>query len=161
MTEYIRRCGHCGEKYTYQGSGAGCGRPENDAVFCPFCKRIQLDALSRVTRKCEGRYQDVREIPRFQNVSLVEALEWEKAQEVKRQKLRDEGKIVGVRVFMGLVKIDTGEWQKVREVVAQDGPHQGRRFKVATWPNSPEYEISIEMEYDLVNNRFTNVPWDC
>jgi len=159
MVIRISRCLHCGNRYGYQASGTGCGRAENDPLYCPICKKAQNDALHEISRRFEGRYQNVRDLPAFSDITSEMMLAWERDEEDDREQRRNDGQLVAVRVFPGLIRLETGECQRIREVAAQDGPHKGTRFKVASWPNDTEVEVAILREYDLAEMRFTGRPW--
>lgn len=159
-THRQHRCAHCGNHYSYQASGHGCLEPENDGTYCPTCKQAQLDAFDKIPRRFEARYQDIRQIPRFADITTEMVLAWEQTETTIRERRRAAGEIIGQRIFPGLVDMKKGEFQYIREVRAQDGPHAGLRLKVASWPSAPtDCEIEYPMEYDLAEKRFTGRDW--
>lgn len=60
MTRIIyHTCINCYDNYSYQSSGEGCGRPENDGDYCPRCKLNIIEALGRVPKVAEWTQVDV------------------------------------------------------------------------------------------------------
>lgn len=151
-THRVTRCAHCGSEYEFQASGPGCHDPFNDGTWCPVCKRVIAQALAKVPRLYECRYRDIKEMPdRFPDVTLEQVLEWERENLAPRA----EGRIVAQRIFAPLFNLKTGDAQNVREVRAPNG----QRFMLATWSQSPDYEIKVPWEFDLQKGCWTNHPW--
>lgn len=160
MRHTYKRCTHCGIRYEYQQSGAGCGRPENDSRYCMPCKGVYDEALRRafsgVARRYESRYRDIKEMPEYADVDLETLLRWEQGMKAP------DGVFKGMfvqQVWPGLFNLETGDSMSIRQVIAQDGPHKGRRFQLHLWKQSGEHEVKIEMEYDLIEGRFTGACW--
>jgi hypothetical protein len=159
MRHIYKRCTHCGIRYEYQQSGAGCERPENDNRYCPSCKGVYGEALrqvfAKVPRRYEGRYRNVKEVSKYADVDLKTILRWEQSMRTPK----DETRIPIQRIWPGLYNLETGDTMTIREIVAQDGNHKGQRFRLNLWEQTQEHEIKIEMEYDLVEGRFTGACW--
>lgn len=152
MRVFLQRCGHCGGKYEYQASGEGCHRNYNDGTYCPDCKRVQVEALKSCPRQFECRQRDIKELPdRFGGITLEQVLEWDKT-----SRKPTEGNPLGVqRIFVGLVNMETGDWQRNREVRSP----KGQKFIVSTWDKDPEYSIKVYWEWDTQKSEWTNRPW--
>ena len=157
-TARIERCRHCGQRYTHQTSGYGCGHPLNSGTYCPDCKAIEIEALRKafadVPRLFECRYQDVKEIPDLAWVTLEQVLEWEKTK-------GGTDDLLGVpmqRIWMPRFDLETPDSQNTREVKGL-GDAQGYRFRVMTWRKKPEHTIEVPREYDLIEQRFTGSNW--
>jgi hypothetical protein len=151
-THQYKRCGHCGVEYSYQGSGHGCLETLNDPTWCRTCKQAVDDALKAVPRRFECRYRHTHEMPdRFLDVTLEKLLEWEQENLAPRA----EGKLVAQRVFAPLFNLETGDAQNVREVRSPSG----QKFMLATWRLSPEYEVKVPWEWDLLAKGWTHHPW--
>jgi hypothetical protein len=156
-----KRCGQCGDEYTYQGSGYGCNRPENDATYCPSCKTVINEALAKIPRRFECRYRDVQEMDKFKDhVTLEMLIEWERA-DMERRKTE----LWGQRIWPALYNIETGDSQNTREIVGRPPAlggvpnFNGIRFRLSTWKKNPEVTIEVPMEYDLLENKFTGHAW--
>ena len=130
-THYVHRCGSCSRRYSYQGSGPGCGDRLNDAKYCPDCKALIVDALRNVKPKVE----------RFRVV--VEGEERERVlseQKRKREEPPDEkNSFFGLKtqqIRPGLHKMDG------RRVVATmhiEVHHlDGVEYDVSTWSDNHE-----------------------
>jgi len=155
-TQAKKRCTHCGAFYVYTGSGHGCLEPTNDPHWCSLCKRAVLDTLAQIPRHFECRYRNIAEMPeRFPDVTLTQLLEWERAQLAPR----NEGRIIGQRIWPALFNIKTGDSQTTREIRVSEGPYRGTNFRLSTWRTDPEVIIEVPMEYDLRQNTWTNAPW--
>lgn len=178
MTTHLnKRCGHCGLHYVFQGSGAGCGRPENDATYCPCCKVIRDEALhaafAKVPRIFEGRWQDIKELgDRFKDVTLEKLQAWE-AEDERIKQSSDSPWVRNVRrVFSPLFNVKTGDSTNTREVRgrSEGNPafdpikmkypeYVGVTFRLTTWRVSPEYDVQVEMEWNLREDRYTGRIW--
>jgi len=159
-TRSYHRCTHCGSEYVYQGSGHGA--PEyNHSSWCPDCFKDVSDALEARPRLYECRYRDIREIPRFENLSLDTVLGWEAADTKEREardKTADPSVVRFRRGFFPLFDLKTGDSTETREVSGR-GPFLGITFRVSTWRQKADYDITVPMEYDLVAKRFTGRGW--
>lgn len=51
MTSHIiQRCEHCGIEYSFQSSGQGCFRFENDEEYCPTCAKVIKKAICKAKK---------------------------------------------------------------------------------------------------------------
>jgi hypothetical protein len=165
-TERYHRCAQCGTQYTFQGSGPGCDRADNNATWCPSCTKIVYNALANVQRLFECRYRSIKEVERFKHITLEQVLEWEMlGNEIKRA----SGWPV-TRIWPGLFDAATGDSQNIREVIGrQKNPELlptreedvfvGVYFRLSTWRVRPEHVIEVPMEYDLIKGTFTGQLW--
>lgn len=166
MTHTKKRCGHCGVRYLYQGSGHGCNNPTNDPHHCPDCKQVILDALAQVPRRYEVRRRKISEIPQFAGITLDTVLDWEhrdkerQRAEIARKEARGEFTfpLPLQRIFPGLFDLETGDVMSIRQVPGFD-EFQGYSFQLSIWKQKPDYEIRIEAEYDLVHDKYTGALW--
>jgi len=146
-THQLKRCSHCGTRYSYQGSGHGCNAPLNDSTWCPQCKQAVIDALRPLPRLFECRYRNIQELPGFADVTLEKLLEWEAVQ------LNPKGEVffpVGQRIWPGLYNLETGDSQKTRQIIGPRGT-----FRLSTWRKDPEVIIDTPMEWDLTTSTWT------
>jgi hypothetical protein len=161
VREFHHRCRHCGTGYSYQASGEGCHRPENDSTYCPECKLTTLKALEGIPKRFECRYRNVQEVPQYEGLTLNLLLKWEKEwkeEDAKKNVLR------GQRIWFG-----DGHVREVRGRKEPDGPWQwyGTRFRLTTRSslggdrieNLTDYRIELPMEWDVVNKCFTGEHW--
>jgi len=141
MIERLTRCTHCGDVYSYQASGDGCNRNENDPHYCPVCKTTINDALSQIPPKRVPR--DV-----FTNEVTLETLQmWEK------NKTRSKGFPAFHRIIPGgirQIKDGSFEYETVQEVVGQEDK-KGRIYKYRYWKDKDgkrisEPKITVRME---------------
>jgi hypothetical protein len=178
MTTHIgKRCGHCGQAYSFQGSGDGCQRPENDATYCPGCKVVRdaalREAFSKVPRIYEARSRDIKELgDRFKDVTLEKLLAWE-AEDERIKQSSDSSWVRNVRrVFVPLFNIQTGDSTTTRDIRgrSEGNPafdpikmrypeYVGVTFRLTTWRVSPEWTAEVQMEWDLREGRFTDRIW--
>ena len=156
MHEY-RRCTHCGVRYTYQSSGH-CDNPLNHGDWCADCYQVVRTALSGVPRRYERRSQSFREIPRYEGIPLDRFLAWEAIDDADRAQRSSAGQVVARRIGMPLFNLKTGDSQNVRGVRGHD-EFEGHFFMLATWQHDPDYDATVEMEYDLIAGQFTGRPW--
>lgn len=157
--ERLHRCIKCRDRYTYQASGEGCGRVENDGKWCPSCKLIVVAALEKVPRMFEPRWVDVgsdeaslhADIP-----TVADCLRW---REEAQAACKKHGHIWSERIWPALIDYGGKGCQSTRGVPARDGIYQGIMFRLSTWGQSPDHSIEIEMEFDLHKDRFTGRQW--
>lgn len=141
------------------GEHSVVGKIAKDALDQGNAPPPEPSGVIKIPRRFEGRYFDVRMTSKFADVTPEAIFAWERTEDTDREQLRAAGRIIGQRIFPGLVNMVTGEWQSIREVRAQDGPHRGTAFKVASWPNETTCEVEVLMEYDLTESRFTGRAW--
>lgn len=146
-----RRCDHCRAHYTFQASGPGCGDRLNDEQHCPTCREAILKALSAIPVRYECRYIPLGELEPFSDVTQQQVEEWEiEWKQAKRSKM------VGRRIWPGMINLRTNEVQEIRQVMATSGPHRGVNFRVSSWSgvegedHNPEFLIEVPMEWDRV-----------
>lgn len=166
MRELIKRCTHCKATYTYRASGGDY--PEfNDDRYCGSCNEIITNALKPVVVKFQPRFRDVREMSAYSEITLEMVLAWEKEWQDYYEKnppqTISDFFSRGTRVYPGLVKMEGNKYidsQKIRNVHAgMNTKWSGQPFRVSTWSKSPEHEIAVEMEWDLVNGCWTGRKW--
>lgn len=161
-TQAYHRCAQCGDQYTYQGSGPGCGRAENDPKWCPICKGIVDRALADVPRLFECRYRPTSEVKGFEALTMEMLKEWETKPDPFHTRLDGTNPPIARRIWPGLYNLETGDSQNIYEVQAWTNapyPYRSRRFRVSTWRQDPEFAIELAMEYDLREGRFTGRHW--
>lgn len=155
-----RRCAHCGDQYTYQASGEGCGNKLNDGTWCSDCKHAVLQALAAVPRRYEQRFRNIREMGDvYEHVTLDECKRWEGLARARHESNPRAIFPFARQVFPGLVSADGTDHQNVYLVVAEDGEDRGRAFKVTTWRKSPEVIIEVGQEWDMVKGEWTGRSW--
>lgn len=142
-----KRCRHCASTYGYQQSGHGCGDALNDDRYCPTCKAAVNAALSALPVLFERRYVPVSEHPLYRDVTRADVERWEAEFEGHRWQTTA---ILGKRIWPGLMDLETGDAQSVREVRATSGEHLGTRFRVSSWRLRPDFLIEIAIEWDLI-----------
>jgi hypothetical protein len=136
-TIYRHRCIHCLDQYTYQASGEGCGAHENDARYCPNCKRVILSALARVPKVIKKFMQIVND----DNECKMAIAERDRQKDHPPQ-------ILGMPVWQilpGLYNIRTGAHQHVNVVTLNR-----IEYNISEWSDGHE-SIKVEkvMERDL------------
>ena len=157
--ERYSRCIHCGCEYVWCVSGEGYNHPNSPSKdYCPTCfaaiEEATRNALAKIPRLYEDRYQDVKEIPEFSWVTLEKVLEWE----AKTLEDNPESKNWARRIWPGLIDDKTGKYQYIRLVRGREEA-SSFYFRVSTWPHRPEFSIEMLREYDLVNQKFTGYHW--
>ena len=150
-TKFYHRCINCGVEYCYQASGSYAPKFNHNS-YCHTCFEACIEALQKIPRKFECRYQNVQNTKRFIDITLEQVLRWEKENDEK------EGTNLFRRIFPGLINIETGDYQNVREVKGRE-QFSGIPFQLSTWQDSHEYEIKVPMAYDLTCQCYTNELW--
>ena len=149
MTSYQgKRCSHCRAGYTYQASGPGCGDPLNNDRYCPICKAHINQALTALPVLFECRYFPVSEVSAYADVTREQVEQWEADLQERRKTA-----VVGQRIWPGLIDLQTGNTQHIRQVIATNGPHKGTPFRVSSWDVRGEFTIEVGLEWDLMEQR--------
>ncbi len=148
-TQSLKRCQHCAVRYTYTGSGHGCLEKLNDPVHCRGCTQAIVEALEKVPRLFESRLRDVTEVPALAGVTreLVQSWidDWDRTHDYRR-------------VFSPLYDLTTDDVYNTRSAPGP-APYDKYSIRLSTWKQKPEYELKVEMEYDLVKGEFTGNRW--
>ena len=158
-TQRYHRCKHCGNEYIYQGSGEGTS-DYNHQDWCHDCYKAVSDALKARPRLFEGRYQDIKEAPRFASITpdIVEGWDIENAAELAARDRGPKDERGFRRVYSPLFDMK-GDSTNTKEVVGR-GVFQGIKFLVMRWRNSDRHESTTTwMEYDLQKKCFTGHQW--
>ena len=145
MRETTKICAHCGMKYGYFLSGMPYhNHLLNDDKYCPDCKQVILDALSKVPVKfAEVSIDASTEVTREELLKLHEK---ENANIAKMQKEHPNA-IYGYRCFP--------------EMIAPGGDHtmtisvkhpNGFEYYLMEWKIDHEYEISRRIRWNLVDD---------
>ena len=146
MQHYILRCKHCHKEYTYctYGNGPEYRTEEGCSMdYCAECQKAIDGALGKIPVRFEGRLQSINE-PRL--LPLLDSI---------REKV--EGKLEeGYFNFGKLTKMYCcGNYDNYDTYT-----HNGLKFEVAYNDDTPnDKHISVEMEYDLTEKKFTGKPW--
>ncbi len=146
----IRRCIHCRSRYGYQQSGEGCGDGINDARYCRTCKGAINGALTALPVLFECRYVPIAEHPPCADVTRAQIEEWEATFERERWQATA---LIAKRVWPGLMDLETGDAQNVREVRATSGEHLGTRFRVSSWRQRPDFLVEVPIEWDVAGQK--------
>lgn len=159
--ERYKRCTNCGIEHLYQASGYPAGRTRSSSAdLCHGCYGAMKDALRLRPRLFEGRWQDTKDIPALAEIHIDQVLAWERQNDLDMAK----SKALPIKqIFSGLFqfakdRVTLEDSQQVRAVFGRE-KFAGVKFKVATWQKKPEYEIRVEMEYDLQKQCFTGLVW--
>ena len=143
MTSHrVSECRHCGVPYSFQASGHGCNTELNDGTYCPDCKKVVLEALTQVPKKCERRWVDSKEY------TLPELEEIEKRNE---ERAKDNGFPQVRRVFPCLFDMsDHDNHHIVRCVNTPRGT-----FSYSYWTKETLTKPSIrkEVHWDIINDK--------
>lgn len=135
MQHFILRCKHCQKEYVYctYGNGPEYGTEDGCSMdYCPECQKAIDEALRKIPIKFEGRFQPINEPLLFPLFS----------------KIRND--VVGVYKIYYCGKYDNCDTYT----------HNGLKFNVEYNDNTPnDRHISVEMEYDLIEKKFTGKPW--
>lgn len=145
MTEYCKRCIHCKAEYIWQGSGEwNQDNPEkyNDQHYCPDCKKVILEALTKV----RPRYKEVMVPTKEVTISML--------LDAKKKRVAAQGGVAMHRVFPGLYDPVTGLFQQNGQET-----YKGKIYQWSFWENEPEANatIYVKMRKDLTDGSMT--PW--
>jgi len=127
MRLIIRRCNHCGAKYTYQASGRPAGKYRGDGEYCGDCKDVIDITLRSIPKRVEKVWVETDE------VSGADLLE---EQERQARRCMAGGRVFGTPVLAGTYRL---EGNKV--VDYQDGTmvkHNGKEYEVRWWESQPD-----------------------
>lgn len=155
-----RRCLNCQDVYTYQTSGRGAPKYNNND-YCPTCQEAIVNALKTVPQKFDCKRVPVAETP-YAAVTREEIEAWyeaEQAARIARRKTEPNNFwLWGQQVWGGYLDLQTGDSQDVIKVKAPDGPYHGVSFWLSVWKKSKEYTIEVDMERDILTDRIVG-PW--
>lgn len=143
MEHLIRRCKHCQKEYTYctYGNGHKYGTEDGCSMeYCAECQKAINDALGKIPVKFEGRFQSINE-PRL--FPLFD--------KIREDSVKDSYFNLG-----GITKVYCcGDYDNCDTYT-----HNGVKFNVEYNDDTPnDKHISVEMEYDLIEKKFTGNPW--
>lgn len=146
MEHFILRCKHCHKEYTYctYGNGPEYGTEEGCSMeYCAECQKAIDNALGKIPVKFEGKFQPIDE-------PLLFPL-FDKIREDIKKKQEDDYFNLG-----GLTKIYCcGDYDNCDTYT-----HNGLKFNVEYNDDAPnDRHVSVEMEYDLTEKKFTGKPW--
>lgn len=105
-------------------------------------------ALSAAPVLFECRYFPVSDVARYADVTREHVEEWEADLEERRKT-----QVIAQRVWPGLIDLQTGSTQRIRQVVATSGPHRGTPFRVTSWEARGEFIIEVGLEWDLMEQK--------
>ena len=144
MEHLIIRCKHCHKEYTYctYGNGPEYGTEEGCSMeYCAECQKAIDNALGKIPLKFRHEFVPINEpllLPVFQEIKSSEAkyppgLCWPTI----------------TRLFY------CGNYDNIDEYV-----HKGILYRVEWDDDKPEeLHVSVDMEYDIENNKLTGNPW--
>lgn len=144
MEHFILRCKHCHKEYTYctYGNGPEYGTEYGCSMeYCAECQKAIDDALGKIPVKFRHEFVPIDEpllLPVFQEIKSNEAkyppgLCWPTL----------------TRTFC------CGKYDNIDEYV-----HKGILYRVEWDDDKPEeLHVSVDMEYDIENNKLTGKPW--
>jgi len=143
MQIYYTRCKHCGQVYTYNtyGNEDGCTHE-----YRADCAKV----IQSIPVKFEPRWQ------RLDNPYFIELFQRiEKSENEKKEKRKKE---MGDNMWPEMVPILLSSWGEYDNCAEMH--HAGKHYRMYWNDDNPDVrEFYIEMEYDLINNKFTDVPW--
>lgn len=148
MTEYYKRCKHCQIVYTYQGSGDGCQRAENDPRYCPECMKIINKALSKISIKRKRVWEETDEITEKE----FEELKEERIKYCKKHNILDMRRVIPTSIrhdpkAKGLKVLD-------QELASSIKNEAGVEYILSKWKNNwKPVIITVAMEKDLKTNK--------
>ena len=136
--ERYSRCAHCGRKYIWCVSGKGYNHPNSPSKnYCSVCYEAIKEALAKIPRAFESRYNNVKDIPEFSWVTLEKVLEWES--EFFSENSASKSWTANItRIWPGLVDVKAGEYQYIRLVRGREEASE-YDFRLSTWPHRPDY----------------------
>jgi len=138
MTSHrIRRCNHCGRKYSYQASGGGCFRRENSGKYCPTCAIPIKDAIKAAKAKIRILFTEEW----VETEEVTEELLWDYLESVEKE--RAKGKLIATRIWPGLYKMN--EPYDYMNIVAV--PHKGKTYRFSYWRGTKEVEKIEEKKW--------------
>ena len=147
MQHLILRCKHCQREYTYctYGNGPEYGTEEGCSMdYCAECQKAIDKALSKIPVRFQGKFKEINEprlIPLFDKIKS--------ACDEKRK------------------SPDGIEWPALTQIMccgdydnSYKYTHEGITYRVEYNDDTPdEKHISVEMEYDIKNKKFTGNLW--
>ena len=154
MTQQGKRCYHCKTTYTYQGSGDGCFRKENDSKFCPDCMKAINETLDKIPKKFKEAWIETTE------VTFEQLKQWEKDKVAEYEAKRAKGEMLFPmvkRVFVGSVNMKIGERDVIEHVNGRDS-FRNREFIYKYWSSTPDQiTITTRVEKNIKTGETT--PW--
>jgi hypothetical protein len=138
MEHIIYRCKHCNKEYVYctygngeeYGTEKGCSRD-----YCSECQKAIDNALKNIPKKYEPRLQKIND---ENEINIIN-----KIFDEEKEKYFKEVKVCAAKVI--------GDWgYKNVECCYIDNIEFYRCFN-----DNNEIEIKVSMEYDLINDKFT------
>ena len=144
MQHFILRCKHCQKEYTYctYGNGPIYGTEEGCSMdYCAECQKAIDKALSQITVKFVAKPVEISE-PRLLDVF---------------KKIKDEYQTTNKNsfTFTQVVLFNLNEYDIVETYI-----HNNKKYQIKWNEDTPdEKHIFLFMEYDVVNEQFTNKVW--
>lgn len=143
MQHFILRCKHCQKEYTYctYGNGPDYGTEEGCSMdYCAECQKAIDKALSQIAVKFVAKPVEIFE-PRLLDVF---------------KEIKDEYQSTNKNSFpFTQVLFNLNEYDIVETYI-----HNNKKYQVKWNEDTPdEKHIFLFMEYDVVNEQFTNKVW--
>lgn len=143
MEHWILRCKHCYREYTYctYGNGPEYGTEEGcSKEYCAECQKAIDNALSKINRKFMPRLKEI------DDKSLLEHFD-----KIKEQDDIEDNPFGRVVPF---------EFEDSDYDVIETYYYNNNKYKVKYYDdNKDDKHIFVDMEYDLINECFTNKRW--
>lgn len=160
-----KNCIHCGVIYTYQSSGEGCHRDENDDKYCPSCKKALLNTLRKIPKKFTYRWVETDDVTKEEALSIIKKNDeeqdrrWkkgdERAKKCKGCELLPPFRLKLVRAYMPLVDMDTCESSNQKDFV-----YNNNKYFIRWWKSKPnDYKITKEVRWNLETDKQDNRTW--
>lgn len=144
MQHFILRCKHCQKEYTYctYGNGPDYGTEEGCSMdYCAECQKAIDKALSQIAVKFVAKPIEIDEPLLFKVF----------------KKIKDEYQSTNKNSFPFITQVlfDLNEYDFVETYI-----HNNKKYQVKWNEDTPnEKHIFLFMEYDVVNEQFTNKVW--
>lgn len=151
MTHRTKRCHHCAVVYAYQSSGHGCDHRLNDPSYCPDCREVVLEALSKVPPRVKKTRVPVYDPP----FDLVK--QWLEENQAKIAERRANGESVLERILPGFIDMSDTTNKHIQGFVSGRDQYKDRIFMLSYWTKRGDSEISELQEVDLSTG--TSRPW--
>lgn len=129
MKTVRKYCTHCGSPYYYVLSGSGLLQL-NDEHYCKDCKKVIIDALSKVKRRYITKFKETTVESNVKNTF--------------NQLLR--GFDESVSIFIKYVNLDYDEIWEVE--------YQGRTYAFCKNKNDEEYKTFVLSDFNIESNSF-------
>jgi hypothetical protein len=138
-THKLKRCEHCQTPYSFQSSGHGASK-HNDDRYCPDCMKSVMEALKLVRIKFEKKW--------------LPTTDYTKEQIITAQKERIKATGPTRRIVMGLTATKNGILVEIERNVCEqmeDPTNKQKLYYLASWwdSNIHPQKVMKEVWYDV------------